>query len=305
MWLYVGLQPVSTSKTYTNFVIDKGATATKIASDLQSAGLIRNALVFRIYLRATGQGSKIQTGEFKLSPSFNVFQTVSALQSGPIEIWVTIPEGFRREEVAEKFAAAFGKDQAFVTEFLDLTQGSEGMLFPDTYLFPKDVSAKAVVTKMASNFNIKTKDLKASGNLNFQQGLILASLIERETITDAERPVVAGILMNRLNLGMPLQVDASVQYVVANIMCAKNIENCKWWEPPLLGDLEIKSPFNTYKNTGLPPAPIASPGLSSLKAALNPDQNDYLYYIHDGSGQIHYAKTLEEQNANVHRYLGR
>lgn len=305
MWLYVGVQPVSTNKTYTNFVIDKGATATKIASDLQSAGLIRSSLVFRIYLRATGQGSKIQTGEFKLSPSFNVFQTVSVLQSGPIEIWVTIPEGFRREEVAEKFAAALGKDQTFVTEFLDLTQGSEGMLFPDTYLFPKDVSAKAIVTKMTSNFNIKTKDLKPSGSLNFQQSLILASLIERETITDAERPVVAGILMNRLNLGMPLQVDASVQYVVANIMCSKKIENCKWWEPPLLGDLEIRSPYNTYKNLGLPPAPIASPGLASLKAALNPDQNDYLYYIHDGSGQIHYAKTLEEQNANVRKFLGR
>lgn len=306
MWLYVGFQPVSTNKTFANFVVGKGETATQIASELQKEGLIRSSLVFRLYLKATGQGSRIQAGEFRLSPSLSVFEVVERLQSGPIEIMVTIPEGLRREEVALKFAAALGKDQAFVNEFLSLTQGLEGTLFPDTYLFPKDVTAKAIVAKLTSNFNTKTASLKNTGSgLNFQQGLILASLIERETITDEERPVVAGILMNRLNMGMPLQVDASVQYVVANIMCAKKMESCKWWDPPLLGDLEIKSPYNTYKNVGLPPAPIASPGLSSLKAAFNPSQNDYLFYIHDKNGQIHYSKTLEEQNANVSRFLGR
>ena len=108
---------------------------------------------------------------------------------------------------------------------------------------------------------------------------------------------MAGIIINRLNLGMPLQVDASVQYAVGT--------SKDWWPILSLADLKINSPYNTYKFTGLPPTPIANPGLSSLKAAFNPAVTDYLYYIHDSTGQIHYAKTLAEHNANVAKYIGK
>jgi UPF0755 protein len=151
---------------------------------------------------------------------------------------------------------------------------------------------------MNDTFTAKTSGLTPQGsNLSFADSVILASILERETKTDAERPVVAGILINRLNLGMPLQVDATVQYAVGT--------SKDWWPILTLEDLKVNSLYNTYKYAGLPPGPIANPGLSSLKAAFNPAQTDYLYYIHDPTGQIHYAKTLAEQNANIAKYLGK
>jgi UPF0755 protein len=174
----------------------------------------------------------------------------------------------------------------------------EGYLFPDTYLFPLDVSATAVVAKMTDTFTSKTLGLSPQGpNLTYAETVTLASILERETKTDAERPIVAGILVNRLNARMPLQVDASVQYAIGTPK--------DWWPILALTDLKINSPYNTYKFAGLPPAPIANPGLSSLKAAFAPTANDYWYYIHDSSGQIHYAKTLSEHSANVAKFLGR
>jgi UPF0755 protein len=298
VWFYINVQPVSDNKTFSNFVIIKGASASQIGNKLASAGLIKNALAFKIYVQFTGQSGKLQSGEFRLSPSYSLFQNVSALFNGPIELWVTIPEGLRREEVAAKFTAALGKDTVFTGEFLQASKGEEGYLFPDTYLFPTEASASAIVNKMTDIFTTKTQGLVPKGsNLSFSGSVILASLIERETKTDAERPVVAGILLNRINAGMPLQVDASVQYTVGT--------SKDWWPILTLADLKTDSRYNTYKYQGLPPAPIANPGLSSLKAAFAPTENDYWYYIHDSKGQIHYAKTLTEHNANIAKYLGK
>lgn len=296
VWFYINSQPVSDKKTFTNFVIAKGSSASQVGNKLESAGLIKNALAFKIYIQFTGQSGKLQSGQFKLSPALSLFQNINALFSGPIEIWVTIPEGFRHEEVAVKVTTALGKDTAFTNEFLLASKGKEGYLFPDTYLFPLDVMATAVEKKMTDTFSEKTLGLiPKDSNLTFSEAVTMASLIERETKGDVERPVVAGIILNRIRIGMPLQVDAAVQYAVGN---SKN-----WWPVLSLADLKINSPYNTYKFTGLPPAPIANPGLSSLKAAFNPEITDYLYYIHDPTGQIHYAKTLTEHNANVAKYL--
>lgn len=291
-WFYENTLPVNSSKTYSNFLISKGQSASSVASKLQTAGLIKNALVFKTYIRLTGQSSKIQIGEFRLSPSFSLFQVIDTLSRGPIEIWVTIPEGLRREEIATRFKTALDKDSKFVDEFLLASKGKEGYLFPETYLFPKDITAIQIVKKMNDTFNIKIKSMSLT-----KDQIILASLLERETKTDEERPIVAGILLNRIEAGMALQVDAAVQYAIGN--------SKDWW--PILSreDLMIKSPYNTYKFTGLPPTPIANAGLSSLSAAFNPTPNDYWYYIHDTSGVIHYAKTLAEHNANVRKYLGK
>jgi UPF0755 protein len=296
VWFYVTAQPVSSDKSFSLFVINKGSSASQIGDKLESAGLIKNALAFKLYIRFTGQTGKLQSGQFKLSPSFSLFQTVSSLFNGPVEIWVTIPEGLRREEIAARFTSTLGKDTIFTNEFLQASVGKEGYLFPDTYLFPMDASASAVVQKMTDTFSVKTQGLIPTGsNLTFSESVILASLLERETKTDLERPIVAGIILNRLKLGMPLQIDASVQYALGT---------SKFWWPILsLADLKIKSPYNTYENTRLPPTPIANPGLSSLKAAFAPVQTNYLYYIHDSSYQIHYATTLTEHNANVVKYL--
>lgn len=301
-WFYINAQAPSANKDFKFFLIEKGSSASQIGAKLESQGFVKSALAFKIYSQFSGKAGGIQTGEFRLSPSYNLFQVVDALTQGPVEIWVTIPEGLRREEIAQKYAMGLDQGDSFVAEFLNASKGEEGMLFPDTYLFPKDASASAIVNKMARTFSSKTNSLSATGNLSFDDRIILASIIERETKTAAERPVVAGILINRLNLGMALQVDATVQYAVATVRC-KGQFNCKWWEPLVKDDLSINSPYNTYKFTGLPPTPIANPGLSSLTAAFNPTASDYLYYIHDPSGQIHYAKTLAEQNANIAKYL--
>jgi len=296
IWFYINVQPVSSNKSFSYFTIPKGASASQIGTKLQSAGLIKSALAFKIYIQFTGQSGKLQSGQFKLSPSFLLFQSINALFNGPVEIWVTIPEGLRCEEAAARFTTALGKDTVFTDEFLQASKGKEGYLFPDTYLFPLDVSASAIVKKMTDTFTAKTSGFTPHGsNLTFAGTVTLASIIERETKTDAERPVVAGILLNRLKAGIALQVDASVQYAVGT--------SKDWWPVLALTDLKINSPYNTYKFTGLPPTPIANPGLSSLKAAFDPAQTDYLYYIHDSSGQIHYAKTLSEHNANIAKYL--
>jgi UPF0755 protein len=139
---------------------------------------------------------------------------------------------------------------------------------------------------MTSTFESKTSELELT-----RDQVILASLIERETITDEERPIVAGILNNRLDIGMALQVDATIQYAKGS------------WDPILPQDKALNSPYNTYKFPGLPPGPIANPGLTSLKAVANPEETDFFYYLHDSKGKIYYAKTLEEHNQNITKYL--
>jgi UPF0755 protein len=296
IWFYINVQPLTSGKNFSNFVIAKGSSASQIGTRLESSGFIKSALAFKIYIQFTGQSGKLQSGEFRLSPSYTMFQNISALFNGPIEIWVTIPEGLRREEIASKFTASLDKDTVFYNELIQASRGKEGYLFPDTYLFPLDASASAIVKKMNDTFTVKTQGLIPAGSgLTFSQSVILASILERETKTDTERPIVAGIMLNRIQMRMPLQVDASVQYAVGT--------SKDWWPILSLADLKINSPYNTYKFAGLPPAPIANPGLSSLKAAFNPAATDFLYYIHDSTGQIHYARTLAEHNANVAKYL--
>lgn len=304
IWFYFNAQPVSTNPDFKDFLITKGSSASQIGAKLESAGFIKSALVFKIYLQFTGKAGSIQTGEFRLAPSLSLFQIVDQLFRGPTEVWVTIPEGLRREEIAVRFTSGLERDANFTAEFLKVSRGQEGMLFPDTYLFSKDASVSAIVNKMVKTFDLKTANLSAIPDLSFNQRVVLASIIERETKTEEERPVVSGILINRLNEGMPLQVDASVQYAVAIENCKLKIVNCVWWPVLSRDDLKISSGYNTYKYSGVPPTPICNPGISSLEAAFNPTETDFWYYIHDREGQIHYAKTLSEHNANVVKYLG-
>jgi UPF0755 protein len=305
VWFYKNIQPVSSNKDYKDFLITRGASASQIGAKLESSGFIKSALAFKIYIQFTGKAGGIQTGEFRLTPGFTLFQTVDQLLRGPTELWVVIPEGLRREEIAAKFTAGLDRDASFSAEFLDASKGVEGTLFPDTYLFAKDAKAIFIVNKMTKTFSTKTNDLAASPDLSFDQRVVLASIIERETKTAQERPIVAGILLNRIEIGMPLQVDAAVQYAVASARCKNQPIGCSWWTPLTRDDLAINSPYNTYKFAGLPPGPISNPGESSLEAAFNPSETDYLYYIHDNEGQIHYAKTLAEHNANIAKYLGK
>lgn len=310
-WWQKNSRPVSSNQSSQSFVIPKGSSATQIATKLEEQGLIRNKLAFKFYAQLTGQSKKIQAGEYKLSPSYSVQKMVTQLTQGPLELWVTVPEGLRREEIVERFIKGLEKDgteaTTFRTEFMQESQGEEGYLFPDTYLFPRDATAAQVVSKMTSTFDAKIADYQDkidSSSLTLKQIVTLASIVERESRANSERPEVAGVLLNRLDIGMGLQADATVQYAVASRDC-KVGSDCTWWPSVTRADLEIASAYNTYKYRGLPPGPIANPGISSLMAAITPSSNDYLYYLHDADGNIHFAKTLDEHNANVRNYLGK
>jgi UPF0755 protein len=297
IWFTKASGPVGGDKTEQRFVIEKGSGASYIGTKLQSQGLIKNSLAFKIYVSVTGKAAKIYAGEYSLAPNFNLFQMVDTLTKGPSEIWVTIPEGLRREEIALRFAQAFS-NPTFVAGFLITSDGQEGYLFPDTYLFPKTASGSAVAQRMRAVFDQKV-DFQVS-----TETVILASILERETITQEERPIVAGILLKRLAAGWPLQTDATIQYAKASAECIVPTAACDWWPRPLtVDDLAINSSYNTYTNPGLPPTPISNPGLSSIKAVVNSQDSPYWYYLHDSKGVIHYAAILEEHNANVQKYL--
>lgn len=264
----------SNNSEQVSFMINKGTSISMIGKNLEKEGFIKNAIAFKFYVQLTNSTNKIPAGEFELAKSFTLSQIVEKLKKGPTEIWVTIPEGLRREEMGMKFKTSLAKNDAFYNEFLELTKDKEGYLFPETYLFPKTVTALQVVNKLTSTFKTKVKDV------TYVQ-LIIASMLERETFADSEKPIVAGIIYKRLKNDWPLQIDATLQYIKGD------------WKPVYSQDKEIKSPFNTYKNIGLPPAPISNPGLTSIQASISPEISDYWYYIHDNDGKIHFAKTLE------------
>ncbi len=311
-WWNQSSQPASTNESLQSFIIPKGYSASQIGNKLEDQVLIKNSLVFKIYVQATNKSKKIQAGEYLLAPSFSLLKIVTQLTSGPVEEWVTIPEGLRREEVVEKYINVLKRDEADATvfrqDFLALTESKEGFLFPDTYLFPKTASASIVVNKMLSTFDSKISsqmeaDINTSG-YSREQIITLASIIERETRNDEERPVVAGILFNRLDIGMGLQTDAAVQYAIATTECRAGT-TCNWWPVLTKEDMSINSSYNTYKHAGIPPAPIASPSLSSISAVIYPTNSSYFYYLHDGDGDIHYAETLEGHNGNIRKYLSK
>ena len=315
IWWYEGVKPASNDKIQKDFLIIKGSSATQIANKLYKESLIKNPLAFKLYVQLTNKQGKIQAGEYNITPSFSLFKIVEELIKGPREVWITIPEGLRREEIAEKFAQVLGSKvpETFIQEFLSATKKDEGFLFPDTYLFPKVASPSAVVKKMRATFDKKVDskmqdDILASGH-TLNQVITMASIVERETRGKEERAVVAGILYKRLKASWPLQADATVQYAIANVKClpaqAGQMSNvkCEWWLPLTIDERDTSSPYDTYRNRGLPPTPIANPGLSSIKAAIYPEDSLYWFYLHDASGQIHYAKTIEEHNQNIKKYM--
>jgi UPF0755 protein len=310
-WWSDNSKPVSVEGENQKFVVTRGVSASQVGQKLYKEGLIKSSLAFKIYVQVKGITKNIQPGIFNLSSNQSLIQIVERLTKNPDELRITIPEGLRREEIVEILITSLeiGDDSVsdFRSQFLAESQGKEGYLFPDTYDFLPGTDAARIVSRFMQTFDQKVGQIgnKYPAGYDLNDIVVLASLIEREAITDEERPVVAGILYNRLENDWPLQVDAAVQYAVSSAKCKGQNAKCdNWWPILTKQDLEIDSPYNTYKYPGIPPAPIANPGLESLKAAANPVTSDYYFYIHSG-GKIYYAKTLEEHNTNVRRYLGK
>lgn len=296
-----GLLAVNTKNASTDiFVIQKGESVNDIISNLYNEGLIRNKISFLILVKQLGIENNIQAGDFRLSPSMSAKEIAKTLTKGTLDKWVTIIEGLRAEQVAQVMSRELG-----IPEAAFLAEAKEGYLFPDTYLIPRDASASAVLEILERNFNNKfNESLRAQAiknGLSQQEVITLASMVEREAKTPEAMQTVASIMLKRLKLGIALRVDATVQYALGYQPGTKS-----WWKSDLTAqDLQTDSAYNTYKRPGLPPAPISNPGLAAITAVINSNPNTpYLYYISSKDGSsMHYARTLEEHEENIRKYL--
>lgn len=323
-FVYVSMRPVPASDQAVAFEIAEGTGTAGIADRLQEEGLIRSALLYKVYLRIENEGSSFKAGTHELFPGEDYAAITAALNqkagaaSPPSEqagsVKVTIPEGFTIKQIAERLGEAGSWDAKTVRQLTrepekfadDLPAGVpdseglqyalEGYLFPDTYEFSTDATEEDVVRRLVQETGKKLQSIPDFDNLLKERGLTVhelltvASLVEREAVVDSERPLIAGVIYNRLNDPMKLQIDATVQYALGEQK-----------ERLLYSDLEIDSPYNTYKNEGLPPGPIASPSLKSIEAALRPEASDYFFYVtkKDGSGEHLFAKTFAEHEQNI------
>ena len=293
------LLPVnSNAKTSTIFVVNKGGGVREIAYNLKAKGLVRNPIVFFLLLKKLRLDKKIEAGDFRLNPSMNTSDIAQTLTHGTLDIWVTIPEGLRAEEIAEILKDKIPTYKPF---WKDVLIQKEGYLFPDTYLVPKNADIALIVSLMLKNFENKYAAIQPNekNTLSKNDSVIVASLVEREARFPEDRILVASVMSNRLKIDMKLDIDATVQYALGYSQDEKT-----WWKKNLtVDDLAINSIYNTYKNSGLPPTPISNPGIDAIASVINAPKTDYLYYISDKSGRLHFAKTIEEHNANVKKYI--
>ncbi|OFW55662.1 MAG: hypothetical protein A2W01_02240 [Candidatus Solincola sediminis] len=280
--------------------IKEGATTSEIAKMLHDDGVITSTRIFRFLTWLKGNGSDFKAGDYVFDKGIHYAEAFSILEAGPnYQARFTVPEGLTVEQTASRVAqattitpddfieAALSGDYSIEYMSSANRDNLEGFLFPKTYTVANDVSAGQVIEMLLNQFKAETSDLdwsKAEAmGLTPYRAVIVASLIEREAAIDEERPLVAAVIFNRLKKDMLLQIDATVQYALP-----------EWKDVLTYDDLKIESPYNTYLHKGLPPAPICSPGLASIDAALNPANVDYLYYLAVGNGRHFFTADYNE-----------
>lgn len=299
------------------FTVQRGDTPATIGARLEKLGMVQDADLFRQVARARGVERQLEAGDFTLRRGMSMDEILVALQHGiVVPNTIVITEGRRVEEIAQllerqsvvrsaEFIAAARAGTYNSPALKDLPAGSslEGFLFPDTYQLPRDATAAQIVAIMLANFDKKVPaSLWASPNdlrLTSYQLLAVASIVEREAVIADERPRIASVYLNRIRRGMRLEADPTVQYAMG-YQAAKDT----WWKTPV--QLEeysrVDSPYNTYLRSGLPPTPICSPGISSIRAAFAPEKSDFLFFLARGDGSHVFAKTFEEHQANIIKY---
>ena len=279
------------------FTIEKNATALSIAKTLKENHLIIDPIGFVLIVRIDKSEKELKSGEYNVRGINSVFDIINLLKKGtfPEQVKVTIPEGFTVRDIAQRLyeTGVISDEDALVKKALP----SEGYLFPDTYFFVKDENTDKIIQTMKRRFNeVLPKDFSKRVKekaLTEREAVILASIVEKEAKLDKDRPFVASVFLNRLKVGMPLQSDATINYV---------LKDKKPWLSEK--DLALDSPYNTYKYKGLPPGPICNPGLQSLLSVVNAPKTDYYYFLTKPDGEAVFAKTLEEHNRNIEKYYG-
>ena len=288
--------PVGTDQ----FTISPTNTTSDLANNLLSGGYIADVDTFTKLV-----GPKIiAPGAYKISTGWTEAQLLQVLSDKPYMKWVVIPPGLRKEEIASLLASTLGwtKKQTSTWITKDTTtkpEYIEGVYFPNTYLIPVAEKPADVAARLISKFNENFAPLLpqfTAKDIKWTSALTLASIVQREAANSADMPLIAGILWNRLNQGMMLDVDSTLQYVRGNT-------GAGWWAPITVADKKTDSPYNTYLHTGLPPHPIANPSLSAIKATLNPTTTSCLYYLHDKNRITHCAVKYAEHQANIVKYL--
>ncbi len=278
-------------------VIPEGATVKQVAETFQNREIIRSPVLFEVLVKAFGDEERVIAGEYFFSQKLALYEVINRVTDGKYgldPIKVRIPEGATVEEIAELLSSRFPSIEA--DRFITLATGLEGYLFPDTYYWLPIVKEDQVIREMSQNFQAKLEPLLPEidqSDKNLHDIVTMASLVEGEASnSNQERKYIAGILWKRIEIDMPLQVDAVFKYIVGR--GGTNITK---------DDLKVDSPYNTYKNKGLPPGPINNPGLNSIVAALNPSPSPYLFYLHDKYGNIHYAANYNQHSNNARKYL--
>lgn len=287
-------------------VVKPGTTASEISDRLMQLGVIDSRLRFWWLMKLQGDASKFKTGTYAFTPHMDEQAVLDKLVAGDTTVVkFTIPEGFGIKEIAKRLAdEGLVDEQEFLAKAKDFAPydymkkrpnvryAAEGYLFPDTYVIHSDVSAEGIMKMMAEDFDTRLtpalRQQAAAKGLSIHDLITLASLVEKEARYDEDRPIIAQVFFKRLQMGMPLQSDTTLQYLMAGPKEDVSIE-----------DTKIDSPYNTYQHEGLPPGPIASPGMKSILAVLNPANTDYLYFVADRQGHNHYSQTYDEHLAIV------
>lgn len=318
LYVWNGLRPTASGDPI-RIEVKSGTSPFELAEQLEKDGIIRSAFIFKYYLKLKDEGNRFQAGNYDMTPGMELDAVIAKLNAGDTvkaeTVKFTIPEGFTAVQIAAKLGTEGAASQDELMKLIDENRAwedvdsvlqipadsgelhhLEGYLFPETYELKKGATAEEIIRRMLAETDRKLNSLPELDEkletlgLTLHQLLTIASLIEREVVVDEERPIVASVIYNRIKEGMPLQIDATIQYLLD-----------KQKERLMEKDLEVESPYNTYLNKGLPPGPIASPSLKSIQAALNPDTTDYLYYVtkKDGSQTHLFAKTYKEHLRNI------
>lgn len=315
---YLDVSAASVSSEPVTFTVKDSESSSSVADRLQQAGLIRSATYFKLKMRLTNSDSKLKAGTYTLHQGMSINEIIDAITGANASavkvIEVRFQEGWRAEEYADKLVQVglistpdqfmnAVKANTWNYDFLNSRPSNaslEGYLFPDTYQFRADATPDDIINTLLQTFNTRVPpDLRSRAQAlgyNFNQVMIIASIVEREAAVPSERPIIASVYYNRLKQNMPLQADPTVQYAVG--------QPGNWWPQITQADIDKSSPYNTYSSPGLPPGPICNPSLASIEAALNPAQTNYLYFVakNDGSGTHAFATTYQEQLQNIQKY---
>ncbi|HHY44416.1 MAG TPA: endolytic transglycosylase MltG [Firmicutes bacterium] len=313
---YLSSCPLPESSGPVTVVVEPGMSTREVAALLKDHGVIRNDLFFRVLTRVMGADSRIQSGEYSFEPGIHALDVLDSLVQGRVIYYsLTIREGLSVDQIAALVEErGFGSREAFLeaatdkslapayvpAEYLETAKTPlEGYLFPDTYYLRRGMTERELVLMMLKRMEqVFTKEMQekaAAMNLTPHEAVTLASIVEREAQVAEERPIIAAVYLNRLKIGMKLDADPTVLYAVG-----KPPDALVLWK-----DLEVDSPYNTYRNPGLPPGPICNFGKACLEAVLAPEDVDYLYFVAKNDGTHAFARTLAEHNANRATYQGR